>query len=483
MRKKRVFVKRDETEAAPAPVEEAPDAGRRAGRSRAEELAARDAEENEGAGADRRASSEEVQQKQEQATKRKTKKEKEAEEAAAEGGRGSRGRRGSAPRRRRPREGGRGRRSRRGEARRPKARCIVRRRSPAKSATRRQEERRPRSRKRRRAAARSSCAAMSPAAPRPPAGASRRSARRRHDEEGGEGARGAGRARSSAKSPCPETITVADLAHKMSVKAAEVIKALMKLGQMVTINQVLDQETAMIVVEEMGHKAMAAKLDDPDALLAEARRRTTSKPSRGRRSSPSWATSTTARPRCSTPSAARAWRAARRAASRSTSARTTSRRRKGVITFLDTPGHEAFTAMRARGAKVTDIVDAGRRGRRRRDAADEGSDRAREGGQRADRRRDQQDRQARSESRPREAGARRRRACMPEEYGGEAQFIPVSAKTGEGIDELLDAILLQAEVLELKAPKDAPAQGHRHRSRASTRARARSRRCSCSRAR
>ena len=84
----------------------------------------------------------------------------------------------------------------------------------------------------------------------------------------------------------PETITVADLAHKMSVKAAEVIKALMKLGQMVTINQVLDQETAIILVEEMGHKAKAAKLDDPDALLAEIARRRTSRPSRGRRSSP-----------------------------------------------------------------------------------------------------------------------------------------------------------------------------------------------------
>ena len=72
----------------------------------------------------------------------------------------------------------------------------------------------------------------------------------------------------------PETITVADLAHKMSVKAAEVIKAMMKMGTMVTINQVLDQETAMIVVEEMGHKAKAAKLDDPDSLLAETGRRT-----------------------------------------------------------------------------------------------------------------------------------------------------------------------------------------------------------------
>jgi translation initiation factor IF-2 len=103
----------------------------------------------------------------------------------------------------------------------------------------------------------------------------------------------------------PETITVADLAHKMAVKAAEVIKQLMKLGQMVTINQQLDQETAMIVVEEMGHKALAAKLDDPEAFTEEearpARRRVSC---RVRRWSPSWATSTTARPRCWTTSAA-----------------------------------------------------------------------------------------------------------------------------------------------------------------------------------
>ena len=77
----------------------------------------------------------------------------------------------------------------------------------------------------------------------------------------------------------PETITVADLAHKMSVKAAEVIKVLMKLGQMVTINQVLDQETAMIVVEEMGHKAIAAKLDDPEAYLVEAAEHHEARPS------------------------------------------------------------------------------------------------------------------------------------------------------------------------------------------------------------
>ena len=85
----------------------------------------------------------------------------------------------------------------------------------------------------------------------------------------------------------PETISVADLAHKMSVKASEVIKHLMKLGQMVTINQQLDQETAMIVVEEMGHNALAAKLDDPEAFLEEEHAATdAAKPCRAPRSSP-----------------------------------------------------------------------------------------------------------------------------------------------------------------------------------------------------
>jgi hypothetical protein len=117
----------------------------------------------------------------------------------------------------------------------------------------------------------------------------------------------------------PETISVADLAHKMAVKATEVIKALMKMGSMVTINQSLDQETAMIIVEEMGHKAFAAKLDDPDAFLDEApSSRRTCRSSHARRWSPSWDTSITARPRCSTTFAAPASPVARRAASPST---------------------------------------------------------------------------------------------------------------------------------------------------------------------
>jgi translation initiation factor IF-2 len=256
----------------------------------------------------------------------------------------------------------------------------------------------------------------------------------------------------------PETITVADLAHKMSVKASEVIKQLMKLGQMVTINQVLDQETAMILVEEMGHKAHAAKLDDPEAMLDEGVAHTDAEllprapvvtvmghVDHGKTSLLDYIRRT-------------------KVASGEAGGITQHigayhvETPRGMITFLDTPGHEAFTAMRARGAKATDIVILVV-------AADDGVM--------------PQTKEAIAHAKAAgvplvvainkidKPGANQDRVTqelvaeqvVPEMYGGDAPFVPVSAKTGQGIDSLLEQVLLQAEVLELKAAVDAPAKG------------------------
>jgi translation initiation factor IF-2 len=255
----------------------------------------------------------------------------------------------------------------------------------------------------------------------------------------------------------PDTISVADLAQRMSVKAGEVIKALMGLGTMATINQVLEQDTAVIVIEEMGHIAKPVQENEIELSLqvseADAGEGVARAPvvtvmghvDHGKTSLLDYIrrTKVTSGEAGGITQHIGAYKVE------------TSR---GEITFLDTPGHAAFTEMRSRGAQVTDIVILAV-------AADdsvmpqtiEAVQHSKAANATLIVAMNKMDKEAANPDKVKQELANHE--VIPEDWGGDVQFIPVSALTGLGIDDLLDAISLQAEVMELTAPEEGPSKG------------------------
>lgn len=255
----------------------------------------------------------------------------------------------------------------------------------------------------------------------------------------------------------PETITVADLAQRMSIKAAEVIKAMMKMGAIVTINQVIDQETAMLVVEEMGHKGVATSAFAVEEALT---KETKIEGNRVHRAPIVTIMGHVDHGKTSLLDYIRRTKMVSQEAGGITQhiGAYHVETEKGVITFLDTPGHAAFTAMRARGAKLTDIVILVV-------AADDGVmpqtieaiNHAKAASVPIIVAVNKIDKPEADPDRVKNELAQH--GLIPEEWSGETIFASISAKTGQGIEGLLDSILVQAEILELKAVVDCPASG------------------------
>jgi translation initiation factor IF-2 len=255
----------------------------------------------------------------------------------------------------------------------------------------------------------------------------------------------------------PETITVADLAQKMSVKAAEVIKTMMKMGVMATINQVIDQDTAIIIVEELGHKAKVLKENELETALIES---TNINAEVVHRAPVVTIMGHVDHGKTSLLDYIRRTKVASGEAGGITQhiGAYHVATERGMVTFLDTPGHAAFTAMRARGVKVTDLVILVV-------AADDGVkpqtveaiQHAKAGNVPIIVAINKMDKAGADTERVKNELVQH--SVIPEEWGGETMFVPISAKSGEGIDSLLDSILLQAEILELKAAVNGPARG------------------------